>query len=720
MSQNSGASISYAPDVFEPARAPRDLAPDPLPGGAAAPRAQGLPTTVKRHRILLRAALGLPAVVGFGLFFVDGVGLLGQLLRGYAVTAALVALIWLTRLLLRRLLWRVGNRLAFSYFLIGVVPIPLVALLVGVGSYVVFGYLLGHLYRSAVDELRVDLGREARGHLDELLGRPDSRPSPLPASFAYYRDGRRFAGDSRAPDRWRAAWTEGAPEDPGAGGASAFYALEDGSTTIAAAAATGRFGVLAMLEGDPAAELSRRAGIWVELAAAEVWLQQDADRVTFRLGSREYPLEALEPRSRSSTIQSFFTPDETAPGWLDRPLLVWVEMSRPYLDAATLEPADDAMVATLASSLRALAGRLISPSAEVGAFVYVLFALVFLLTFDIYLVALVMALSMIFGLSKAVNKLYRATQSVLGGDFSTRIPITRKDQVGKLQESFNDMAANLESLVSTAAQKEIWERELSLARELQRSLLPDTLKAPPPLAFATYFRPSTALGGDYYDLLRLADGRLAVAIADVAGHGLAAGLRSAMVKSAFEILCEEESDPRRIFERLHRLLSKRLRRPDQRRAFVTATLTTIDLESSRITLTNAGHPPSYLLRGGQVEEILLPSPPLGALGTDFASTELDFLPGDVWVWLSDGVIEATDGADEPFGYERVRSCLGGLPADPARVKEALLEALAEHYGDGGRLDDDVTLVVMAHGGSDSASPEGGPSPEGGDPSADDC
>ena len=78
-----------------------------------------------------------------------------------------------------------------------------------------------------------------------------------------------------------------------------------------------------------------------------------------------------------------------------------------------------------------------------------------------------------------------------------------------------------------------------------------------------------------------------------------------------------------------------------------------------LAITNAGHPPTYLLRDGEVSEILLPGNPLGALGEDYGSRTIDLEGNDVVVWLSDGLIEATNSQGEPFGYEDVVGSLEG-------------------------------------------------------------
>jgi len=305
-----------------------------------------------------------------------------------------------------------------------------------------------------------------------------------------------------------------------------------------------------------------------------------------------------------------------------------------------------------------------------------------------------MAVVMIVGLSRAVNRLSRATAAVRRGDFSIRIPVRRRDQVGDLQRSFNEMAGNLETLVDTAAEKELLEKELALARKLQESLLPGNLPASGGVEFATLFEPSAAIGGDYFDVLRLSDDELAVVIADVSGHGLSSGLRMAMLKAALLILVEETREPEEILRRLDAVV----RSSRESRFFVTATLGMFDLRTGTLRLTNAGHPPTYRVRGPEVEEILLPSSPLGGLGRRYGQATLTIQPDDVVVWLSDGLIEATNAADEPFGYDSVTKALAGVAGESAiDVRNRLLAAVERHTG-GQPLSDDRTMMVMRYGG----------------------
>ncbi len=647
----------------------------------------------RKHLVALSS---LPAVLGMVLWWLDlDAGVPGSLLRAYALAFLLVVGLRLLSLGLRHFLWRVGRRLAFSYFLIGVVPIPLLMILVLVGSYIGGGFFLGHIYRDALASVANDLRFAAHRHMEQILRRNiEPIEHPIPIAFAYYKGGIKLAGAQQAPDAWPGWWPADSLDSitseleslPIVAGAS-------GAPTLAAAVLEGPYGILAIFDGDLSRELSERSGVWVELFRADDERNVGTTKITF--AHREYPLEPPHFASSDEDLQAFFHPEDDQPSLLDRPSLTWVEISEPFLELSTGTHAAKYVSATLTANLRGLYYHLVSRTSEVNLFVYLIFIGVAFLLLDIAVVAALMALLMIFGLSRAVNHLSEATERVQRGDFSARIEVRRRDQIGALQETFNQMAANLEDLVAAAAQKEILEKEISIAQDLQHSLLPDTLKAPASLSFAAHFEPSTAIGGDYYDLLPMGAERLCVVVADVSGHGLSAGLRMAMVKSALALLCEEEDRPEVILKRLHALLRDRLESSNNGRGFVTATLALVNSSTGELVVTNAGHPPTYLLRGGEVTEILLPSTPLGALGDDYGQTTLQLLSGDAVVWLSDGLIEATDSHSEDFGYDRVLSALAGLDGDPAAVRDRQLEAVARHTG-GGAPEDDRTLLVMAY------------------------
>lgn len=646
----------------------------------------------RAKRILAAAALVAPLTA---LALLD-LPYLTALARFTLAAVALAFVLWLLWRAYRAFLWKVGRRLAFSYFLLGVLPIPMLLLLSGVLAYLLSGFFLGHLYRDAVQSLEIELASMARSRAATFARSAAPRQEgESQVIFGYYRGGKRVAGDPRTPVAWP-AWLEATPAEPrrhqGREEMTRFVQGPDRAPTLAIAVSREDVGVVALYAADLDLELSRRSRLWVETYRSD---DPDLKVISLEISGRSIPLRHVRRGEQAIEAGKFFKRLSTGERFWDDPVLWWGEISGPLIDPETGAVITDYLAANLNGTPRTVLRHLFSSAAEIDTFAWVTLIVVASLLFWVYIAAALMAVFMIVGLSRAVNRLSRATEAVRRGDFSVRIPVRRRDQVGDLQRSFNEMSGNLETLVATAAQKELLEKELALARNLQKSLLPSDLPASEGVEFATLFEPSAAIGGDYFDILRLSDQELAVVIADVSGHGLSSGLRMAMLKAALLILVEETAEPEEILRRLDRVV----RTKGETRVFVTATLALLDLRTGTLRLTNAGHPPTYLLRRGRVEEILLPGSPLGGIGHTYGRASLDLEPGDVVVWLSDGLIEAVNGADEPFGYERILESLEGMEGLGApEVRNRLLDAVARYTG-GLPPGDDRTLVAMRYLGA---------------------
>lgn len=604
---------------------------------------------------------------------------------------AFLGLLWLFWKAYQSFLYKVGRRLAFSYFLLGVLPIPLVLVLLTVAAYILSGFYLGQLYRDALQSLDTELGTLAseRAAVFAQTGKPPAGGEDNVA-LAYYRQGRRVSGDPRLPRTWP-AWMATAP------GAIHFVEPQDGTATLATAASRQGAGVVALWTGSLDQEISRRGDLWIEMTRPD-----DPNIVRIEMFGRRLPLRRINrEKEAAGESEKFFKHRSRGEGYWDRPVLWWGDMSGPVRDLATGRTVLNRLSVTLTSTPRTVQRHLFVSSGEVNSAAWGTLLLVAALLFDVYVIAALMAIFMIVGLSRAVNRLSQATTAVRAGDFSVRIPVKRRDQLGDLQRSFNAMAEHLESSVAAAAQKEILEKELQIARNVQTSLIPSNLPAGEGIEFATLFEPSAAIGGDYFDVLRLSETEIAVVIADVSGHGLSTGLRMAMLKAALLILIEETQDPEEILRRLDSVV-----RNNDDRTFVTATLAIVDLARGTLRLTNAGHPPTYLIRGRQVQEILLPGSPLGGLGHTYGKSTVPMQPGDLVVWLSDGLIEAAGNDGEPFGYDRVAETLaaGRVGQNATEVRDRLLAAIGGHVGNL-PPDDDRTLVVMRYRSSGALTGE---------------
>ena len=232
--------------------------------------------------------------------------------------------------------------------------------------------------------------------------------------------------------------------------------------------------------------------------------------------------------------------------------------------------------------------------------------------------------------------------------------------------------------------------ELEVARALQADLLPAEPPEVPGWGFAHAYRTANEVGGDYFDLRQLADGRLAVVIGDASGHGMAAGLLMALAHASLHTALDLDPAP----ERVAALLNRALCRAGDRRAFMSLFYGLLEPATGRLDYVCAGHPFPLLRRvTGEVEELGCGGLPLGMRpDLAIAPQRTDLAPGDLLLLYTDGLPEGVDAEDHAFGFGRLRSELGpGGP--PAALRDRLLGAFDYHRGGQG-LRDDLSLVVV--------------------------
>jgi sigma-B regulation protein RsbU (phosphoserine phosphatase) len=187
------------------------------------------------------------------------------------------------------------------------------------------------------------------------------------------------------------------------------------------------------------------------------------------------------------------------------------------------------------------------------------------------------------------------------------------------------------------------------------------------------------------------DGRQAVAVGDVSGHGLPTGLLVAMAKAGLSTLVESGLAGTALFARLNDLIH----RSTDSRNYMTLALLAYEPASRRGELTNAGQLAPYRLSEGGLESLSLPSFPLGVSErSDFPTRVFSFEPGDRLLFVTDGFVEAATPEGEPFGFERLEGLLRAeATADAPRLRDAILAAVAAHTR-GATPADDRTLVVL--------------------------
>jgi phosphoserine phosphatase RsbU/P len=235
--------------------------------------------------------------------------------------------------------------------------------------------------------------------------------------------------------------------------------------------------------------------------------------------------------------------------------------------------------------------------------------------------------------------------------------------------------------------------EVEYARRIQLSMLPQRAPDLDWLELAAVSLPATEVGGDYYDYFKLPDGRLALVIGDVAGHGLASGLLLSGVRSCLYLLEDELSRPVEVLARLNAMV----RRTTERRTFVTLLCAVIDPQSWTLTVASAGHPPVILYRPEtqQCIEVGEGAPPLGTfLKASYVAVRQKLERGDLLLFYTDGMTEAGNGNGQFYGTDRIQKTLTrAVDGWTARaVRDALLGDFSNFKGDT-EQEDDTTLVV---------------------------
>ncbi len=245
---------------------------------------------------------------------------------------------------------------------------------------------------------------------------------------------------------------------------------------------------------------------------------------------------------------------------------------------------------------------------------------------------------------------------------------------------------------------ELLERDLALARRIQRQMLPRQFPERPPYRFAAEYRPAAGVGGDFYDVLELGGGRLGVVVGDACGKGVSAALYAAKVLSDLrhEAAAARAGGPADLLIRLNRLLCL----GNDESLFVTAVLAVLDPASGRVEVASAGHPlPVRRDRRGAASWFgAAGAGPLG-LHEDaaIASHAGRLNPGEQLVLYTDGVTEALDPAGAVFGPERLLDTVRRAAPDPAAIAHGIGRAVHAFAGSAAPSDD-LTVVCVGCGG----------------------
>ena len=245
--------------------------------------------------------------------------------------------------------------------------------------------------------------------------------------------------------------------------------------------------------------------------------------------------------------------------------------------------------------------------------------------------------------------------------------------------------------------KDRMEQDLRIATQVQTSFLPRDLPEVPGMEFAACYRPAHEIGGDFYDFVPLGGRRTAVAVGDVAGKGVPAALLMARISSDLRFYAVQHREPATVLTHLN----DRQTSGELNEVFVTLAYLTVDPDAGELHIGNAAHCTPLLRRAaGEVAELGgEPGFPLGVMPAfAYEAARHAIGPGDVVCVVSDGVTEAMNAAEAPYGAHRLRRAIAAAPGRAQSVLDAVLADVQAHVGQT-RQSDDLTLVCFSVAGA---------------------
>ena len=248
-----------------------------------------------------------------------------------------------------------------------------------------------------------------------------------------------------------------------------------------------------------------------------------------------------------------------------------------------------------------------------------------------------------------------------------------------------------------ARQEKRLERDLELARELQFRLLPQSLPKLPNIELHAKFVPARAIGGDLYDFVPYSLSRLGLVIGDVSGKGAPAAIYAALVSGILRSHAPVEPGPAEMLSAVNFSLAER--RIDGQ--YVSIIYAVWDDEQKRLQISNSGMPRPIYWHDGEIEVIEATGLPLGLFDeADYDEFNFQAKPGDLFVFFSDGILDAQNSKGELFGRKRVEEIVAACaPKSVECVVNNVFKAVAEHAAGLDPFDDQTVVAMKVKGPS---------------------
>lgn len=309
-------------------------------------------------------------------------------------------------------------------------------------------------------------------------------------------------------------------------------------------------------------------------------------------------------------------------------------------------------------------------------------------------ISLILGLFMAGIVTGPIKKLTEVVGEISKGDFAKRVDIKSKDEVGQLADSVNKMATDLEAATEARIFEERVKKELEIAANIQQELLPKQLPEIAGIQIAGQIWPATEVGGDVYDVLTDPQGNTYMYVGDVTGHGVPAGIISAIANATIVSTIGDGDVISTVTSVNHVLRTK-----TAKNLFLTLLLLKYDTNNGAVSYVNAGHEQVlHYKAASQTAELTNPGGIALGLFDDVADKltedKIKMDSGDVLVIYSDGIPEAWANEKEQYGIERFQQALAKAANGSAdQIKQAIYDEVKTFMGSYEQKDD-ITLLVI--------------------------
>jgi sigma-B regulation protein RsbU (phosphoserine phosphatase) len=618
--------------------------------------------------------------------FLDLSGGLASFLKFFAIIATVYALFRLAGWWRTRLLWSLRNRLIVAYLFIAVVPILLIVTLVVLAGQILYSQLGAYLLYDDIHQ-RIAMMADVTDHIA-------AAHETLQKGISEEESERVLAAQSHeVHDKELPGLSIEFSDDPSllrkvaGAGKKSFAGLVEESDTLYL------MSIREMPEPHGVRVATLRVPVSPEFLAT---IAPDLGAIQLNLtrrfegGARQGILYTSGDDKQYETTRRIPARNRIlhpASHWFDPSITGFSRLDAVYVGAGGMFDPRRPVLVTFNARPSRLNGRIFASLGELSGS----YAIGFLL---IEIAALVTGIVMTRRITKAVSDLHQATQYVRNRDWTHRVRIDRRDQLGDLGESFNEMTGSISGLMEEQKKRQRLENELSIASEVQNQLFPQKLPSIQGVELEAINKAARTVSGDYYDFIQLSPTHLAIALADISGKGISAALLMASLQAALRSqLLAAGSEKMSTAELVGRLNMHLVRNTADDR-FATFFIAVYDSATRTLRYTNAGHLPGFLIANGTSKHLDIGGMVLGVM-EDYVYEEgtVTVPPNALLVEYSDGLVEPENVYGEEFGIRRLQEAAIRVQSSEPRVVGQSLMMAAEEWAGTPEQADDMTVVV---------------------------